>query len=111
MEPLNLLREFTSAKRPVTLKDDNLVFDKTAFARKTLTAYRSGLTGVGEFYPLDSLWFLLQQATVPHGQYVAECGKQGIKAVTLPDKRAHPLLSQVINDSRAPPRPACWLDA
>ena len=63
MEPLNLLREFTSAKRPITLKDDNLVFDKTAFARKTLTAYRSGLTGTGEFYPLDSLWFLLQQAT------------------------------------------------
>ena len=88
MEPLNLLREFTSAKRPVTLKDDNLVFDKTAFARKTLTAYRSGLTGTGEFYPLDSLWFLLQQATAPHGQYVAECGKQGIKAVSLPDKRA-----------------------
>ena len=72
MEPLNLLREFTSAKRPITLKDDNLVFDKTAFARKTLTAYRSGLTGTGEFYPLDSLWFLLQQATAPHGQYVAE---------------------------------------
>lgn len=87
MEPLNLLREFTSAKRPVTLKDDNLVFDKIAFARKTLTAYRSGLTGTGEFYPLDSLWFLLQQATAPHGQYVAECGKQGIKAVSLPDKR------------------------
>lgn len=88
MEPLNLLREFTSAKRPVTLKDDNLVFDKTAFARKTLTAYRSGLSGVGEFYPLDSLWFLLQQATVAHGPYVAECGKQGIKAVSLPDKKA-----------------------
>ena len=88
MEPLNLLREFTSTKRPVTLKDENLVFDKTAFARKTLSAYRSGLTGVGGFYPLDSLWFLLQQAKVPHGQYVAECGKQGIKAVTLPDKRA-----------------------
>ena len=28
MEPLNLLREFTSTKRPVTLKDENLVFDK-----------------------------------------------------------------------------------
>jgi hypothetical protein len=87
MDPLTLLREATIAKRPVVLKDDNLVFGKTAFARKTLTAYRSGLTGAGEFYAIDSLWFLLQHKTAAHGTYVAECGKQGIKAVSLPDKR------------------------
>ena len=52
-DPLTLLREFTIAKRPVVLKDGNILFTNTLFERKTLTAYRSGLTGTGAFYALD----------------------------------------------------------
>ena len=88
-DPLTLLREFTVEKKPILLEGDHIVFGKTRFDRKAPTAYRAG--SAGEYYPIDSLWAILQkdpsQPNVTAGEYVAFCGSQAIKPVGITDRK------------------------
>lgn len=92
-DPLTLLREFTITKRPIELQGEHLVFGSTRFARSAQTAYREK-GGTGEYYAIDSLWFLLENVSEKHGIYVQKCSQQGVKPVSLPDRK---LLLQYLN--------------
>ena len=88
MDPLTLLREHTVAGQPVTLEGDHILFGVTRFARTAPTAYRASVASIaGGFYPVDALWFLLQNADAKQGEYVKTCKAQGIAAVSLVDKK------------------------
>ena len=85
-DPLTQLREFTIANREVTRQGEYLIFGGSRFPRSALTAYRER-NGKGDYYALDSLWFFLQNSSDVHAQYVQKCGQEGIKVVSLADKK------------------------
>ena len=85
-DPLTLLRDFTVAKRPIELQGEHIVFGSTRFARSAPTAYREK-GGAGDYYATDALWFLLENSSLGHGAYVQKCGQQGVKVVSLADRK------------------------
>ena len=86
-DPLTLLREYTTAKRPVTLEGEHVVFGRTRFLRSAKTAYRSGTNGDGEYYAVDSVWSLLQHGQGGAADYAKACGLNGITPIRFPDRR------------------------
>jgi len=90
-DPLTLLRDYTIGGKPVVLEGDHIVFGSTRFERTALTAYKAGATGGGDYYPIDSLWAILQkdptQGKNTAGEYVAFCGSQNIKPVGITDRK------------------------
>lgn len=101
-DPLSLLREFTIAKKPITLvnatgslvteltdashvvfKDESQTF---TFSRTTPTNYRRGATD--EMYTLETLLFLLQRAHQSVAEYSLEGAQKHIPIVSILDKRS-----------------------
>ena len=82
-DPLTLMREFASAKKPITLDGDHLVFGRTRFPRAAKTAYRNAGTD-NEFYQIDTVWSILQQKKA--GEYVRWCGLNAIPPVHFRDR-------------------------
>ena len=86
-DPLTLMREYATAKKPITLEGDHIVIGRTRFPRTAKTAYKNTGPGMeGNFYPLDSLWSILQGKS--RAEYVRFCGSQGIEVVHLKDRKA-----------------------
>jgi len=65
MDPLQLLRQFTIEKRPVTEDGDRLVFGDLSCIRTAETNYK---THKGEYYALETLHFLLQNIELDQGK-------------------------------------------
>lgn len=86
VDPLQLLREYTMARRPVVMEGDNLVFGEIRLPRSTETAFRS-LKGQGPHYTLDACWFLLQHEDTKFPEYLVECSKHRFPKVSLVDKK------------------------
>ena len=90
-DPLSLLRDYAIGGKAVVLEGDHIVFGNTRFERTALTAYKAGATGGGDYYPIDSLWAILQkdptQGKHTAGEYVAFCGSQNIKPVGITDRK------------------------
>ncbi|KAK3827840.1 MAG: RNA pol II accessory factor, Cdc73 family-domain-containing protein [Benniella sp.] len=101
-DPLSLLREFTIAKKPITLinasgglvteltdashvvfKDDANTF---TFPRTVPTNYRRGASD--EMYTLETLLFLLQRANQSVAEYSLEGAQKHIPIVSILDKRS-----------------------
>ncbi|KAI8347465.1 RNA pol II accessory factor, Cdc73 family-domain-containing protein [Mortierella sp. GBAus27b] len=101
-DPLSLLREFTIAKKPITLinatgtlvteltdathvvfKDDTQTY---TFPRTTPTNYRRGASD--EMYTLETLLFLLQRAHQSVAEYSLEGAQKHIPIVSILDKRS-----------------------
>jgi len=86
VDPLQLLREYTMARRPVVLEGDHLVFGEVRLPRATETAFRS-LKGQGPPYTLDACWFLLQHEDAKFPDYLVECSRRRFPKVSLVDKK------------------------
>ncbi|KAG0055912.1 accessory factor associated with RNA polymerase II [Gryganskiella cystojenkinii] len=100
-DPLSLLREFTIAKKPITLVTANgtlateltdaadIVFadgkQTFKFPRNTPTNYRRGASD--ETYTLETLLFLLQRSHLSVAEYSLEGAQKGIQIVSILDKR------------------------
>ena len=85
-DPLTLLREYTVAKKPITLEGDHIVFgSKLRFARKALTAFRAS-GGSKEHYAIDTVWSLLQGKT--GAEYAKWVGEQNIDPVGFRDRKS-----------------------
>ncbi|KAG0000038.1 accessory factor associated with RNA polymerase II [Modicella reniformis] len=101
-DPLSLLREFTVARKPITLVNatGNLVTELTeashvvfkdetqtcTFPRTTPTNYRRGASD--EMYTLETLLFLLQRAHQSVAEYSLEGAQKHIPIVSILDKRS-----------------------
>ena len=83
-DPLSQLRDFTISKKQISLEGNHIVFGATRFARNAPTAYKNK----GGFYPVDALWFLLQNAEAKPSEYITACKAQDIAAVSIVDKKA-----------------------
>jgi hypothetical protein len=86
-DPLTLLRDFTVAKKPITLEGDHIVFGRTRFPRGALTAYRQS-AGSKDYYSLDAAWSLLQKGAKTNAQYAQWCGERGITPIGFRDRDA-----------------------
>eukprot|EP01137_Pigoraptor_chileana_P022710 Opistho-2@87903 len=83
-DPLLKLREFSSQNRPIVQDGDRVVFGDVAWPKSVQTNYKSALGGL---YTLEALLFFLQNATLPHPQYVAAGSQAQVAVVSLPDRR------------------------
>ena len=85
-DPLTLLREFTIAKKAITLEGDHIVFGRTRFPRGAATAYRAG-SGKKDYYSIDSVWGLLEKGGDKAAEYAKWCGAQGITVIAFLDRK------------------------
>ena len=87
-DPLTLMREFTMAKKSITLDGDHIVVGRTRFPRSAKTAYRNTGRPADGFYQIDTVWSILQNKKT--AEYVKFCGLEKIPPVHLKDRK--PLL-------------------
>ncbi|GAB4843358.1 accessory factor associated with RNA polymerase II [Ancistrocladus abbreviatus] len=90
MDPLSALRDFTirgELDKIVRVGDEFRFGNGYAFPCSIETAYRSKQ---GNLYTLESLVFYVKNHHLKHTEYMQNALRQGIAAVTLPDRR--PLL-------------------
>eukprot|EP01134_Creolimax_fragrantissima_P000170 CFRG0170T1 len=91
-DPLQLLRKYVQQKKKIEVTADEFIFGDLGASRKAETNYRGK---GGTFYNLETIWFLMEKASLSHARYIMECKKMDVPVVTLQDKK--PLLSYMNN--------------
>ncbi|GMH18832.1 hypothetical protein Nepgr_020673 [Nepenthes gracilis] len=90
MDPLSALRDFTiraELDKVVRVGDEIRFSNAYAYPANVETAYRSKQ---GNLYTLESLVFYVKNHHLKHTEYIQNARRQGIAAVTFPDR--HPVL-------------------
>ncbi|KAI8388093.1 RNA pol II accessory factor, Cdc73 family-domain-containing protein [Radiomyces spectabilis] len=97
-QPLALLRDYTCQNKPITLLDENekpvasvadaaiMAFDNHRFPRQTATHLKKSASS-HDTYTLDTLLFLIQNATVDNSAYFKECRAHKMEHVSIVDKK------------------------
>uniref|UniRef100_A0A6U2CV40 Cell division control protein 73 C-terminal domain-containing protein n=2 Tax=Hemiselmis andersenii TaxID=464988 RepID=A0A6U2CV40_HEMAN len=89
-DPLSVLRENFINKASMKADDQNITIGEFKFPRNTLTAYKQD-RGRGDPYPLEALYFLLQNPTLAGAaktrSYNDECKKKNFSRVLLVDQK------------------------
>eukprot|EP01006_Ploeotia_vitrea_P039701 TRINITY_DN66366_c3_g6_i1.p1 TRINITY_DN66366_c3_g6~~TRINITY_DN66366_c3_g6_i1.p1 ORF type:complete len:431 (-),score=234.97 TRINITY_DN66366_c3_g6_i1:30-1301(-) len=95
MDPLTLLRSYTTNKLPILEDGDELVFGEHRVPKKAKTAYRK--KNSEEFYTLEALWFYSKHSHLSLKDYVVKLRSAGVQGVIHGDKKAlqQYLLSEV----------------
>lgn len=87
-DPLTLLRNFTVSNKKVQVDGEEFIFDSLSCKRNVETSYKH--KNKRKYYTLESVWFLLENESLSHSNYVIQASKAGISAVQLIDRK--PLL-------------------
>merc|ERR1711862_816581 len=91
---LTVLREWTMEQKcpqEMTGPDNRtlLVFGDFAWPKSARTNYRvytHNINEMGDYYTLESIYFLLSKVKLPHTAYVREANAQQIPVVKRPDR-------------------------
>lgn len=85
-DPLAVLRDFIKDKQQIYIDGNDFVFGDLRFPKTEDTSFINKTKGSP--YSLEAIWFMLQNATSRHGEYLVKATRLGIPAVSLPDKSA-----------------------
>ncbi|XP_033642899.1 parafibromin-like isoform X1 [Asterias rubens] len=89
---LKFIREYTIAKKEITEQEGRVIFGEFSWPKDAKTNY--GIWGTGkdageskEYYPVDSILFLLKHINLSHPNYVRHAAAANVPVVRRPDRR------------------------
>eukprot|EP00123_Amoebidium_parasiticum_P017626 comp23920_c4_seq1/m.42210 comp23920_c4_seq1/g.42210 ORF comp23920_c4_seq1/g.42210 comp23920_c4_seq1/m.42210 type:complete len:485 (-) comp23920_c4_seq1:324-1778(-) len=83
-DPLQLLREYTVANKPIKESGSALQFGEYLVDKKVETNWKATSSG---YYTLEALWFVWKTSSLAHANYVVQAKQKDTQIVTLVDKK------------------------
>lgn len=90
-DPLSFLRQYNVNKKPISEKNNQIIFGEYSWPKTVKTNYLvwgSGKDGTPkEYYTLECLLFLLKNVQLSHPVYVRQAAAENIPVVRRPDRK------------------------
>ncbi|XP_054722301.1 parafibromin-like, partial [Uloborus diversus] len=90
-DPLSFLRQYNVNKKPITERNNQIIFGEYSWPKTVKTNYLvwgAGKDGTAkEYYTLECLLFLLKNVHLSHPVYVRQAATENIPVVRRPDRK------------------------
>ncbi|XP_035204889.1 parafibromin-like [Stegodyphus dumicola] len=90
VDPLSILREYNVNKKPITERNNQIIFGEYSWPKTVETNYLElwrKKAAIKKYYTLESLLFFLKNAHLFHPEYVRKAEAENIPAVRRPDRK------------------------